>query len=169
MKGKVLHFSMETHFGTICGDDGKQYNVQASEWKEQKALVPGMRVDFDIIDGVAANVYASLEELKADNKNASNTKSRKTALLLAFLLGGLGAHKFYTGSWGFGLLYLLLSFSTTANFLLTSTSALYFLVGLSSLPAILSVVEFVRYLILSNQEFADKAQALRGKPFGFIW
>ncbi|MDE7471742.1 MAG: TM2 domain-containing protein [Paramuribaculum sp.] len=34
-------------------------------------------------------------------------KSKQTATLLAFFLGGLGAHKFYLGQTGMGILYLL--------------------------------------------------------------
>ncbi|HPR29249.1 MAG: TM2 domain-containing protein [Chitinophagales bacterium] len=34
-------------------------------------------------------------------------KDRWTAIALAFLLGGLGVHRFYLGQTGYGLLYLL--------------------------------------------------------------
>lgn len=34
-------------------------------------------------------------------------KSKTTATLLAFFLGGLGAHKFYLGQTGQGILFLL--------------------------------------------------------------
>ncbi|MHA1739740.1 MAG: TM2 domain-containing protein [Candidatus Heimdallarchaeota archaeon] len=42
--------------------------------------------------------------------NQSNTSSRKekfAAGLLAIFLGGLGIHKFYLGSWGWGIIYIL--------------------------------------------------------------
>ena len=37
--------------------------------------------------------------------------NRKTAAWLALLLGGLGAHKFYLGRWGWGLIYLFFCFT----------------------------------------------------------
>ena len=45
----------------------------------------------------------------------SNPKSKLTAGLLAIFLGGLGVHKFYMGSWGWGLIYLLLCWTYTVN------------------------------------------------------
>ena len=40
-------------------------------------------------------------------QSGSSKKSRTTALLLCFFLGGLGAHRFYTGSIGIGVVQLL--------------------------------------------------------------
>jgi len=37
--------------------------------------------------------------------NPSNT-DKNTAAILALVLGGLGAHKFYYGSWGWGVIYI---------------------------------------------------------------
>jgi TM2 domain-containing membrane protein YozV len=42
---------------------------------------------------------------------AAQRTSRGVAAVLAIFLGGFGAHKFYLGKPGVGLLYLLLSFS----------------------------------------------------------
>lgn len=41
------------------------------------------------------------------NLKHSIMKSKTTATLLAFFLGGLGAHKFYLGQTGQGVLFLL--------------------------------------------------------------
>lgn len=35
------------------------------------------------------------------------SRNPSTALILAFLLGGLGAHRFYLRQWGWGLAYVL--------------------------------------------------------------
>lgn len=58
-------------------------------------------------------------------------KSKTTAILLCFFLGGLGAHKFYLGQTGQGVLFLL-----TAG-----------LLGIGSL------VNFIQLLVQSNEEF----------------
>lgn len=58
-------------------------------------------------------------------------KSKTTATLLCFFLGGLGAHKFYLGQTGQGVLFLL-----TAG-----------LLGIGSL------VNFIQLLVKSNEEF----------------
>lgn len=67
---------------------------------------------------------------------APNGKSRLVAALLAFFLGGFGAHKFYLGQVGLGLLYLL--FFWTA------------------IPAIVAFVEFILLLVMTDEVFARK-------------
>lgn len=66
----------------------------------------------------------------------SGGKSRMTAAILAILLGGLGAHKFYLGKMGMGVLYLV--FSWTA------------------IPSIIGLVEGIQYLMLNDADFATK-------------
>ncbi len=63
-------------------------------------------------------------------------RSREVAAVLAILLGGIGAHKFYLGSIFIGLLYLL--FFWTA------------------IPALIGLIEGVYYLTLSNEEFSRR-------------
>ncbi len=41
------------------------------------------------------------------NQMAASRKSDVTAILLAFFLGSFGAHRFYLGQTGWGILYLL--------------------------------------------------------------
>lgn len=64
------------------------------------------------------------------------TKSKTTAALLAFFLGGLGAHKFYLGRIGQGLLYLIFCWTF--------------------IPSIIAFIEFIIYLCKSDEEFARK-------------
>ncbi|TZF86696.1 TM2 domain-containing protein [Lysobacter lacus] len=63
-------------------------------------------------------------------------KSRMTAALLAFFLGGLGAHKFYLGRVGWGIAYLLFCWTL--------------------IPGIVAFVEFIVYLCTSDEAFAAK-------------
>ncbi len=65
-----------------------------------------------------------------------NTKSKTTAIVLALLLGGLGAHKFYLGQTLQGVLYLVFCWTF--------------------IPLILSIVDFIMYLTMSDQAFQEK-------------
>jgi hypothetical protein len=63
-------------------------------------------------------------------------KSRIAAALLAFFLGGFGIHKFYLGRVIWGFLYLLFCWTF--------------------IPAIVSFIEFIVYLCMSDESFAAK-------------
>lgn len=67
---------------------------------------------------------------------ATGRKSRVAAALLAFFLGGLGVHKFYLGRIGWGFIYLLFCWTL--------------------LPALIAFIEFIIYLTMSDQAFAEK-------------
>ncbi len=66
----------------------------------------------------------------------AGSKSRVVAIVLALLLGGLGAHKFYLGRVGWGILYLVFCWTFV--------------------PAIAAFVEAIIYLTMSDQAFAKK-------------
>ena len=66
----------------------------------------------------------------------TRSKSRSLAILLALFLGGIGAHKFYLGSPGKGLLYLLFCWTF--------------------LPAVIAFFELLGYLFMSNEKFERK-------------
>ncbi len=63
-------------------------------------------------------------------------KSRTAAILLAFFLGWLGAHKFYLNRPGQGILYLLFFWTC--------------------IPAILAFIEFIIYFCMSDEDFKEK-------------
>jgi TM2 domain-containing membrane protein YozV len=63
-------------------------------------------------------------------------KSRVIAIVLALLLGGIGAHKFYLGRVGWGILYLLFCWTF--------------------IPAVAALVEAIIYVTMSDQAFAKK-------------
>lgn len=67
---------------------------------------------------------------------APNGKSKLVAALLAFFLGAFGAHKFYLGQVGLGLLYLLFSWTF--------------------IPAVVAFIEFIILLTMSDEAFAAK-------------
>ena len=67
---------------------------------------------------------------------AVGNKSRVAAAILAFFLGGLGAHKFYLGRIAAGILYLIFCWTF--------------------IPSLIAFVEFIIYLTMSDEAFAAK-------------
>ncbi len=65
-----------------------------------------------------------------------SNKSRSTAAILAFVLGGLGVHYFYLGETAKGLLCLLFCWTW--------------------IPSIVGVIEAIRYMCMSDKEFDMK-------------
>ena len=63
-------------------------------------------------------------------------KNKYIAALLAFFFGMFGGHKFYTGHWISGIIYILIS--------------------LTGISALLSFVEAIIYLVISNEKFDSK-------------
>lgn len=68
--------------------------------------------------------------------NISYMKNRTTAIILAFLLGGFGAHKFYLGESGKGIIFLLFCWTF--------------------IPGIIAFIDFIKYLVMSDDEFNQK-------------
>ncbi|WP_430504228.1 NINE protein [Haloparvum sp. PAK95] len=66
----------------------------------------------------------------------STEKDRVTAGILALLLGGIGAHKFYLGEAGMGILYLCFSWTF--------------------IPALVGLIEGILYLTKTDAEFERK-------------
>ena len=62
--------------------------------------------------------------------------SKPTATLLAFFLGGVGAHRLYLGQTKTGIAMLLLWWTLV--------------------PAVVGFVDFVRYVLLTDREFAER-------------
>lgn len=67
-------------------------------------------------------------------------KNKITAGLLALLLGGIGVHKFYLNQYSVGVLYLLLFWT--------------------AIPLILSFIEGILYLTMSDEEFDNRYNSM---------
>jgi TM2 domain-containing membrane protein YozV len=65
-----------------------------------------------------------------------NSRNKVTAGILAILLGGVGAHKFYLGKYAQGVVYLLFSWT--------------------GIPMVIGIIEGVIYLGMSDVRFAQK-------------
>ena len=75
-------------------------------------------------------------------------KSKVVAGVLALLLGGIGIHKFYVGAWGWGIVYIIFVWTW--------------------IPALFAIIEGIRYLTLSDEDFSNKVSELNG-AFAFLW
>lgn len=88
------------------------------------------------------NVFMNSSSASAASSSSSSghslipNKSKVVAALLAFFLGWAGGHKFYLNRSGQGILYLIFSWTMV--------------------PAIISMIEAVLYLCMSDSEFALK-------------
>ena len=65
-------------------------------------------------------------------------KDKNTAALLAFFLGGLGAHRFYLGQTGLGFVCLIFCWTF--------------------IPAFIALIDFVLFLTMSKESFDRKYQ-----------
>lgn len=100
------------------------------------------------VSAVACPSCGTSQRKRAESTVSESEKSNVTAGVLALLLGGLGIHKFYTGAWGWGIVYIVLCWTYV--------------------PALVALGEGIRYLVLSKEEFARKAAVMKG-PFAWLW
>ena len=100
------------------------------------------------VSAVACPSCGAPQRKRAESTVSESEKSKVTAGVLALLLGGLGIHKFYTGAWGWGIVYIVLCWTYV--------------------PALVALGEGIRYLVLSKEEFARKAAVMKG-TFAWLW
>ncbi len=120
-----------------CVDELFEENQRKVEKLEEKANKQQPMVFMNAGGGGGSSSSSSV----VNNANgapigARYTKSKFVAGILGILLGGIGAHKFYLGRWGMGLIYLLFS--------------------LTYIPAIIGFIEGVSYLLSNEENFARK-------------
>ncbi len=120
-----------------CVDELFEENQRKVEKLEEKANKQQPMVFMNAGGGGGASSSSSA----VNNANGAPigvryTKSKFVAGILGILLGGIGAHKFYLGRWGMGLIYLLFS--------------------LTYIPAIIGFIEGVSYLLSNEENFARK-------------
>lgn len=81
------------------------------------------------------------------NKHSEAWTRKTTAGILGLLLGGLGIHKFYHGSWGWGVVYIIFIWTF--------------------IPAIVGAVEGILYLVMDENKYRDKY--IYGDKWAFKW
>ncbi|MGL6462740.1 TM2 domain-containing protein [Aeromonas hydrophila] len=96
-----------------------------------------------------ASVPASTQPVPAGGTVHHRGKRKVLMALLVFFGGGIGLHKFYAGNWGWGLIYL--AACTTG------------------IPVLLSLVEFIKVLCLSQEEFDKRYNYQAVRAFQWVW
>ena len=88
-----------------------------------------MSLDFQPKVGDVVDVYSNGDTTyvkKAENATDKKKVNKLAYLLLCFFLGGIGAHKFYAGKVGLGVVYLLFCWTFIPGFV----ALIEFIIGL---------------------------------------
>ena len=148
MRGQVLGVDNRTGRGVVAGDDGERYTFGPEDWAQKGEPRIGAKVDFEtagkaalsLFPLVTAPVDAHLPAQVAAPPAPQTDRNKIVAAILAFFLGTLGIHRFYLGRTGSGIVMLVLSI-TVIGLLVSAPWAL---------------VDAVRYLVMSDEEFAAR-------------
>jgi TM2 domain-containing membrane protein YozV len=147
MRGQVLGVDARTGDGLVSGDDGRRYRFGPADWAHRGEPAIGATVDFETDEGRALSIFpipsvtTGAVAAPAPTPTARvNDRNKYVAALLAFFLGPLGIHRFYLGRTGSGILMLIMSI-TVVGLIVTAPWAL---------------IDMVRYLIMSDEEFAAR-------------
>ncbi len=146
MRGQVLGVDSRTGEGLLAGDDGQRYTFGPRDWAQHGEPSIGAQVDFETDDRFARNIFplpvaANAVPVRAPASEVPcNDRSKYVAAILAFFLGTLGVHRFYLGRTGSAIMMLVLTCT---------------LVG-ALITGIWSLVDAIRYLMMSDREFAAR-------------
>jgi TM2 domain-containing membrane protein YozV len=150
MRGQVLGVDKNSGEGQISGEDGQRYSFRQDDWSDKKSPAVGITVDFAADGNRAARIFrvpdphtmtvADRPAPRPEQHGASD-RNRIVAALLAFFLGVFGVHKFYLGKSKAGMIMLLCG---TIGWLLV-------LPGLFA--SVTAFIEFIIYLVTSDEEF----------------
>ncbi|MEO0463744.1 MAG: TM2 domain-containing protein [Pseudomonadota bacterium] len=141
-----MDYNLQAGEGIISGEDNQRYAFKIAEWKQTTVPARGQRVDFDAQDGEAMQIYM----LSGGGIDMSGEKNKFVAALLAFFLGGLGAHKFYLGYNNAGIIMLVLFIGGW----LTS----WLIIGLIPLMIVglIAFIECIIYLVTDEGDFQTR-------------
>lgn len=142
MRGQVLGVDRVSGEGQISGEDGLRYTFTPADWSDSKGPAVGARIDF-ATEGTRALRIFRLPDLQAEPRAPrapANDRNKYVAAVLAFFFGIFGIHRFYLGRNDTGVLMLVLSIT---------------LVGLI-VTGIWALVDTIRYLVMSDAEFAQR-------------
>jgi TM2 domain-containing membrane protein YozV len=143
MRGQVLGVDKRTGDGIVSGDDGRRYSFTPADWAHRGEPAIGMQVDFETADNRALTIFpvpGTAPAFPAAPPPPHTDRNKYVAALLAFFLGPLGVHRFYLGRIGTGILMLVLSCTVMGLFI--------------SVPW--TVIDFIRYLVMSDRDFAER-------------
>lgn len=144
MRGQILGVDARTGDGLLSGEDGRRYRFTPTDWADRGEPAIGLTVDFEADDARALNIFpvpAPGAVAPTDTPTVRRTDRNKfVAALLAFFLGPLGIHRFYLGRTGSGIVMLVLTITIIGLFV----------------TGIWALIDAVRYLIMPDEEFADR-------------
>lgn len=148
MRGQILGVDVRSGEGLVAGDDGQRYTFAPDDWAQHGEPSRGQLVDFEAADGRARNVFPvpvaamSTEPapLPAASVAPTSGRNKYIAAVLAFLFGMFGIHRFYLGRVTSGIVMAVLTFTVIGT--------------LVTFP--LSLFDMVRYLVMSDREFAAR-------------
>lgn len=149
MEGVILGVDAGSGEIAINTTNGERYYCHPNEWKGAFGPEIGMRVDFENQPEARANRVYPIGKTIVQAVSSKPAKTKTAATLFALFLGGVGGHKFYLGAWGWGILYILFCWTY--------------------IPFLLAIIELVRYITLSDDDFQNKYAKLSGSPFDFLW
>lgn len=146
MRGQVLGVDPRTGEGIVAGQDGQRYRFAPEDWAHRGEPAIGIEVDFEAANDRALSVFpmptASGPRRAAPPATVvvANDRNKYVAAVMAFVIGTLGIHRFYLGRTGSGIIMLVLSITV---------------VGLV-ISAPWALIDMIRYLVMSDEEFAAR-------------
>jgi TM2 domain-containing membrane protein YozV len=145
MRGQVLGIDARTGEGLVAGQDGQRYRFAREDWAHRGEPAVGVEVDFETADDRALSVFP-MPTAPGPRRAAppaavpTNDRNKYVAAALAFVIGTLGIHRFYLGRTGSGIVMLVLSITV---------------IGLV-VSAPWALIDMIRYLVMSDEEFAAR-------------
>jgi TM2 domain-containing membrane protein YozV len=105
--GQIESYDSVTKTGLVKDQD-EFFKFDEESWKSSVSPDSGDEVTFELKDNVVVNMRLIAESTKL----VEGVKKRWIAMTLAFLLGMVGAHRFYLGFYKLGLAQLALTVVT---------------------------------------------------------
>ncbi|MBW6533292.1 TM2 domain-containing protein [Sphingomonas sp. RRHST34] len=150
MRGQILGVDVRSGDGLVAGEDGERYTFSPEDWAQHGEPSRGQLVDFEAAAGRARNVFpVPVAPAAAPPATPTSTaaapvpttdRNKYIAAVLAFLFGIFGIHRFYLGRVTSGIIMAVLTFTVIG--------------ALVTVP--LSIVDMVRYLVMSDRDFAAR-------------
>ncbi len=147
MRGQVLGVDPRTGEGLVAGQDGQRYRFAPEDWAHRGEPAIGIEVDFEAANDRALSVFP-MPTAPGPRRAVpptpvaapTNDRNKYVAAVMAFVIGTLGIHRFYLGRTGLGIVMLVLSITV---------------IGLV-ISAPWALIDMIRYLLMSDEEFAGR-------------